>query len=416
MTVLENPWIPHDPHPKQAEFLLLPHREAFYGGAAGGGKSEALLMGALQYVQIPNFTAILFRKTYADLSLPGALMDRAAEWLQPTAARWNQTEKTWTFPSGAKLTFGYMDTKNDRFRYQSSEMQYCGFDELTHFQERDYRYMFSRLRRVTGMNVPIRMRAASNPGGVGHQWVKQRFLLEGRSKGRPFIPARKVDNPSLDEEDYRKSLAELDPVERKRLDEGDWEVTEKGELFDRAWFKIVRMGFGPDVRRIRYWDLAATKPKQGKDPDWTAGALVAGRDGEFCIEDMKRDRDTPGAIERLVKRTAQQDGIGTVIWIEQEPGASGVNTIDHYRRTVLPEFAVYGDTDSGPKPEFWRVLSSKADNGLVSVVEGEWNGDFFDELEALPGGDHDDQADASSKGLVKLTRGRAPDESPVTFG
>ncbi len=130
-TILENPWIPHEPTPKQAEFLLLPDREAFYGGAAGGGKSDALLMAALQYVEVPNYAAILFRRTFADLALPGALMDRSQEWLSGTEARWNERDKTWTFPSGATISFGYLEHENHKYRYQSAEFQFIGFDELT---------------------------------------------------------------------------------------------------------------------------------------------------------------------------------------------------------------------------------------------------------------------------------------------
>ena len=114
-TVIDNPWIPHLPTPRQARFLTIPSREAFYGGAAGGGKSDALLMAALQYVTVPGYSAIIFRKTYADLSLPGALMDRAADWLQGKA-HWSAKTKKWTFPSGATVSFGYMEHEKDKLR------------------------------------------------------------------------------------------------------------------------------------------------------------------------------------------------------------------------------------------------------------------------------------------------------------
>src|SRR5438105_15864341 len=99
-------YVPHDPanNPKQVAFLLLPVKEAFYGGAAGGGKSDALLAAALQYVEIPGYAAILFRRTYADLALPGALMDRSHAWLKGTDVKWKNDTKTWSFPSGATLT------------------------------------------------------------------------------------------------------------------------------------------------------------------------------------------------------------------------------------------------------------------------------------------------------------------------
>lgn len=369
-------------------------------------------MAALQFVDVPGYAAILFRRTYADLALPGALMDRAASWLIPTAARWNQMEKTWSFPSGATLTFGYLDARNDRYRYQSSEFQSVGFDELTQFKREDYIFLFSRLRRLVGMHVPLRMRSASNPGGEGHQWVRQRFLIEGEKNRRPFVPAFKEDNPYLDIATYEESLAELDSVTRRRLSKGDWNVQEKGELFERSWFKPLRLA--PEAaRRVRYWDLAATEAVDGKDPDWTAGCLISEKGGLLCIEDMKRTRATPGNVEKLAQRTANQDGKQTMVWIEQEPGASGKSTISHYARNVLPGFAVRGDKDTGPKESFWRILSSKAENGLVTYVEGEWNEEFFDELEALPHGYHDDQADAASKGAAKVLRGRQAGDTGV---
>src|SRR5690349_23466030 len=106
-------WSPHTPTERQKLFLDLTCLEAFYGGAAGGGKSDALLMAALQYVDVPGYAAILFRRTYTDLALPGGLIDRAAEWLSPTDAHWSGTTATWTFPSGATLSFGYLKTEDD---------------------------------------------------------------------------------------------------------------------------------------------------------------------------------------------------------------------------------------------------------------------------------------------------------------
>ena len=162
--------VPHWPEPPQEAFLWLDNLEAFYGGAAGGGKSDALLMAALQYVHVPGYAALLLRKSYADLALPGAIMDRSRDWLQPHA-KWNDNDKKWTFPSGATLTFGYLQTSNDRYRYQGAEFQFVGFDELTQFDEIDYTYLLSRLRRPsTGplSTVPLRMRAAANQIGRAH--------------------------------------------------------------------------------------------------------------------------------------------------------------------------------------------------------------------------------------------------------
>lgn len=230
-------YIPNMPEAPQHAFLWLGCKEAFYGGAAGGGKSDALLMGALQYVDQPNYAAIIFRRTYTDLSLPGALMSRAKEWLAGTDARWNDTEKTWHFPSGASLTFGYLDNENHKYRYQSAEFNYIAFDELTQFPEEDYLYLFSRLRRQSTSEIPVRMRGASNPGGKGHFWVKERFIDSGAAAGvsdRVFIPAKLDDNPHIDRESYVESLEELDPQTRKQLLEGDWNARQPGEWYFEA--------------------------------------------------------------------------------------------------------------------------------------------------------------------------------------
>lgn len=387
---------------KQAAFLALPAREALYGGAAGGGKSSALLMAALQYVDVPGYAALIFRRSFADLALPEAIMTRAHDWLAGTAAKWNDNKKTWTFPSGATLTFGYLEHEADKYRYQGAAVQFCAFDELTQFSETQYRYLFSRLRRLQGADVPIRMRAASNPGGVGHDWVLQRFLIEGRAKGRWFIPATLADNPHLDHAEYIKSLAELDPFERAQLLRGDWFARPPGSKFRREWFPIVDAS-PADARRLRYWDLAATEPKPGADPDWTAGALVAAKDGRYYVCDLRRARATPAGVEALVRQTAELDGRDVDVWMEQEPGSSGVKVIDDYARRVLPGFTFRGNKTTGSKEVRANPLSAAAEARNVLLVRGPWIGDFLDEAEAFPGGAHDDQVDAVSGALAMHT-------------
>lgn len=272
------PYIRHTPTPKQTAALILPHREVFYGGAAGGGKSDWLLMSALQYVDIPSYSAILFRRRLTDLRLRGALLDRANEWLSGTDAVWSERDSCWYFPSGATLQFGYLDTGSsseglDKFRYQSAHFQFIGFDELTQFFEDDYLYLFSRLRRSRCgrhprkphskcktcrefsalRHVPLRMRSASNPGGVGHHWVKERFrirkyidpatgiaLPRGFHPDRPYVPAFVQDNPYLDVEEYKASLSELDPVTRDQLLSGDWDAAIDGR-FRRSWLRRYSM-------------------------------------------------------------------------------------------------------------------------------------------------------------------------------
>jgi hypothetical protein len=233
---------------KQHAALWVNAKELMYGGAAGGGKSDFLLMAALQYVDVPEYAAIIFRKTYTDLSLPGALMDRAHLWLDQTDARWDAVDKRWEFPSGASLSFGYLKSELDKYRYQSAEFQYIAFDELTQFPIEDYQYLFSRLRGPAEgagslARVPLRMRSASNPGGQGHAWVKKRFIDKEwdpedpddsyeRAQSRVFIPASLYDNEeNVNVPQYEESLKNLDRQTRKQLLDGDWTARPPGDWY-----------------------------------------------------------------------------------------------------------------------------------------------------------------------------------------
>ncbi len=254
---------PHSPTPPQHAFLWLDCFEALYGGAAGGGKSDALLMAALQYVDQPHYNALILRKTFADLALPGAIMDRSKEWLAGTSdARWSEIEKTWRFPSGATLTFGYLQTTNDKYRYQGADFHYIGFDELTQFDEADYVYLASRIRKAEGDVVPLRLRGATNPGGRGHRWVKRRFIdkqprendptdTPEKCRARVFIPAKLADNPHIDQDAYRMALDLLDPETRAQLLDGDWEAREPGLwAFDAEGIgAALRLGASFDLLR-----------------------------------------------------------------------------------------------------------------------------------------------------------------------
>jgi hypothetical protein len=209
--------------------------EAFYGGAAGGGKSDALLMGALQYVDVRGYAALLLRRTYAELQKSDGLIPRADEWLSGTDARRHDGGRLWTFPSGARLEFGHVKDEVDKHNYQSAAYQFIGFDEATSFTESQYDYIgFSRSRRrMFGRvaKVPIRVRAASNPGNVGHLWVKKRLVDPAtRKSAAVFIPAKVQDNPGLDVEQYRETMSHLAPALQAQLLEGDWDAFESQAL------------------------------------------------------------------------------------------------------------------------------------------------------------------------------------------
>ena len=155
---------------------------------------------------------------------------------------------------------------------------------------------------------------------------------------------------------------------------------------------------------FRYWDLASTDPGKigANDPDWTAGALVSCIDGKYIIHRIDRMRGSPKDVEDFVKAQAIRDGRDVKITIEQEPGSSGVNTIDHYQRTVLVGFSVKGNRPTGSKSLRANPVSSAAEAGNVSLLTGSWVEPFLDEAESFPFGTHDDQIDAVSGAFEEI--------------
>jgi predicted phage terminase large subunit-like protein len=389
---------------------MLPDTEAFYGGACAGGKTDALLMGAIMGCHLTDFNAILFRKNLKMHQHASGLIPRSKNWLMGKGPVWNGSLLRWTFPSGATISFGYLDSPDDHFNYQSSEFQYIGFDELPQIREDQFRYLFSRLRKLeTQKDVPLRVRTAGNPDGPYVLFVKRRYVDE-QTKIAKFVPARIDDNPGLEKETYRQSLMYLDPITRARLMEGDWEIQDTGRVFRRSWFAVVKSTpLGLDS--IRYWDKAATAHKKGKDPDWTAGVLMGkDKDGFFYILDVVHFRGTPAENEQTIRHTAEIDVkrayVGNYqVWMEQEGGSSGVEAIDHYARKVLPGYVFHGDRVTKSKTERAAPFSSMAEAGNVKILSGAWDVlGYLDELESFPEADHDDRVDASSGAFNMLNR------------
>ena len=219
----------------QTDFLAAAETDVLYGGAAGGGKSYAMLVDPLRFAHRAAHRALILRRSMPELR---ELIDKSRE-LYPKAfpgCKFREVEKIWTFPSGAKLEFGFLERDADVYRYQGQAYSWIGFDEITHLStEFSWNYLASRLR-TTDPEITPYMRCTANPGGAGATWVKKRYVNPSEPNEsftghdgltRRFIPARLEDNPYLSTDGrYEQMLKALPAVQRKQLLEGNWDVTE----------------------------------------------------------------------------------------------------------------------------------------------------------------------------------------------
>ncbi len=440
-------WRPHKG--PQTLFFTCPAFELLYGGASGGGKTECMVVDATRQVEKKGYNAILFRRTFPELETADGLISRSREFYPALGGLYNETRHVWTFPKGSTIRFGHIATRKDFQKYQGSQFQFIGFDELISFEEYMYRFLFRSCRTKEGSGIDCTVRDATNPDD---NWVKTRWApwvdpehprpaLPGeiryfaQEKGeeneieieesealekiklwtpgakfakpwsRSFIPSSYRDNPSIDP-DYEAKLDLLPLVERQRQKYGDWTIVPgKGKVFNRKWLSPNIVNKFPDgiAKYFRVWDLAATEKRSiGHDPDYTATALGGFLGNDFYLQ-ITRARKSWGNVESWILETIRSEPDITV-GIEQEPGATGKAVIFQIQKAAGRKIRAM--PPRGDKVMRANPLAAKAEIGQVYLVTspGTPINETLSEFHGFPEVKHDDQVDAGS-GCFKLASG-----------
>ena len=258
--------ISYTPTPKQAAFHATTANEVLYGGAAGGGKTKALIMDALfRCLTYPGTTAVVFRRTYQELE--DTDIKEAVASYPPELAKYNAGRHEFKLVNGSKILFRHCEHEADRFNYSGIEIQFLYFDELTSFEQTIYDFLKTRLRAKKSLGVVPIVRSASNPGNIGHGWVKKMFVDAGpymsiqvqevfsetlhKSKKikTQYIPALAMENPFITD-DYIFELEQKPEALKRALLHGDWDSFE-GQVFtefvdapahyeDRLWTHVIK--------------------------------------------------------------------------------------------------------------------------------------------------------------------------------
>ena len=440
------------PQPRQEQFLASAADITIYGGAAGGGKTYALLMEPLRHWRNPKFGAVIFRRTVPEIIKEGGIWDESMRLYPLLGAKPNENNHQHRFPGGARVTFGSLQYERDLRDWRSAQIALIGFDQLETFTRAQFFYMLSRNRSMSGVAGYVRGTCNPEPGWLAdflEWWIAEdgyadlarvgrvRWLLNindtlhwadtpdelmqqfpgARPKSVTFILSTVYDNKILLEKDpgYLANLQALSFVDRARLlgdpvRGGNWKIKPSaGTLFNSSWFEVVE-AVPAGGQFLRFWDLAATEKKTEKDdPDFTASVKACMVAGITYVVDVSNELLEPARADAALLNTAKRDGTACVVRWEREGGASGKRDSYHIT-TMLQGFDARGVAPLGDKVTRAKPAAAQALAGNVKLLRASWNEAFLAHLHGQPDLPHDDMMDAfdgAYSELVRLPRQKA---------
>lgn len=413
-----------------------------YGGAAGGGKTDALKAKAVRHKDVTGYAALIFRQSSKQILQPGGLWDTVRELYTALGGISNERDLAWRFPAKSSVAFGYIEHDRDLANWKGAQCAFIGFDQLEEFTWRQYTYMQSRNRSTCG--VASRMFSTCNPDPDSFlrtflDWFIDEntgYAIEARSgvlryyvmdndspvwgdpddlaraydsdsvQSMTFIPAKVTDNVDLMRADprYLSRLKGLPRVERERLLNGNWNVRwSAGDYFKREQFKIYDEA-PPMDEEWRYWDRAASVSASAS---WTVGVRMGrDRDNRIWITDVIRFKKIAQEVKQAIHNVTAQDGYEVSVGIEGDPGQAGKAEAESYvTDREMQGFNVEVNTVRESKGARALPLSSQVAVGNVYLKRGPWNDAFLQELENFDGSDKcvADQVDAASGAFHMIT-------------
>lgn len=399
-------WRPQ-PGPQTA-LLSCPVQEIFFGGARGGGKTDGLIGDWLAHADRNGTGArgILFRRSMPELE---EVQARMMEIFPRLGAEYRASNRTWRFPNGATLRLAFLDADEDATKYQGHSYTWMAFDEAGNWPTpKAIDMLRACLRSAKG--VKVRLVLTGNPGGKGHDWIRERYILPAQPRVpfqgpdgamRVFIPSRLEDNRLLMDKDpgYVARLKASGPswLVRAWL-EGDWNARETGALFQREWFHPFTVSPVPDQVIISL----DTAFKTGQENDFSVATVWAVTKSAFFLVDLWRDKVEFHQLQAVVEQLCGK-WMPSALLIEDK--ASGQSLIQELQRnTRLPVKPIKVDRDKIARA---YAVTPTLEAGRVSLPErAPWVDAFLDELMMFPAGPHDDQVDSMTQALAYLQQPR----------